>query len=138
MSSYLVETVETIQFNAFDQRCFVVTQNTTPFEIKRITPQSGETGTILIRYNACDNTTPKPLTANRYKLVRFIKTFAGACSVENVTNLYSNNSNGFGTSQVPIDVTVTASGGDLVFAVQGAANLVMHTMRTEILSGVLD
>lgn len=132
MSHYLIGVVEEQQINQWDTRFFVVTQSTTLFEIRRITPQPGESGTILIRYNACDNTTP--LTANRYKLIRYKKTFAGVLTIANVTNLYSNNDTGFSAA----DFTVTANNGDIVVTVTGTTNLVMHTMRTEILSGVLD
>jgi hypothetical protein len=132
MSHYIIGLVESTQYNDTDERLFVVTPNATPFEFKRYTPQPGESGTILIRYNACDNTTP--LTANRYKLVRYKKKFDGTLTIANVTSLYSNNDTGFSS----VDFTVTANNGDIVITVTGTANLVMHTMRTEILSGVLD
>lgn len=130
----MIGVTETQIINDYDQRLVVVTNGSTPLELKRITPQNGETGTILIRYNASDNNTTKQVTANRYKLIRFIKTFAGVASVENTFVMYTNNSPGANS----VDFTVTESGGDLVIKVTGTTGLMMHTMRIEILSGVLE
>lgn len=106
------------------------TNNATPWVIDRYDVQNGESGTALIRYNGAD---ANGNSANRWKIVRFARTPAGILTVKNVQALYSNNDTGMNS----IDYTVTASGGQIHITVTGNANILMHSLRVEILSGVL-
>lgn len=131
MSHLLPGVPDSQQLNETDDLTRVLTVNATPIVIKRYTPSPSESGTILLRYNACDT---NMLTANRYKLVRYKKTAAGVLTVANVTSLYSNNDTGFNT----VDFTVTSSNGDVTITVTGTANQVIHTLRTEKTNSIND
>jgi hypothetical protein len=113
-----------------DYKVIGYTNNSTPWVIDRYDVQPGESGTVLIRYNGADQ---NGLSANRWKIVRFSRTPQGVLTVKNVQSLYTNNDTGMTT----IDYTVTASGGQILITVTGSSSVLMHSLRVEILSGVL-
>lgn len=113
-----------------DYKVIGYTNNATPWVINRYDALIGESGTALIRYNAADQ---NGLSANRWKIVRFSRTPAGVLTVKNVQSLYTNNDTGMNG----VDYTVTASGGQILITITGSNSVLMHSLRVEILSGVL-
>lgn len=106
------------------------TTDANPYQVFRFSPSEKEAGRVIVEHNAVNISSAA--SADRERTIRY-KKINGVASVTGSQQNYTNNDPGMNTA----DVSVSASGGDIIISITGSSETVRHTFHVHRVSSKL-